>query len=85
MKSIDKLALIRLQIAKLEASEKKVKDQIVAQFGIGYFEGDNFAANIIVADRDNLDMKAVRAKLSPQFISAHTTTQEVVTVKIVDL
>lgn len=85
MKSIDALGYLRKQIDALETREKKLKGKLIAQFGEGYFEGDNFSANIIVADRDNLDMAAVRAKLSPQFIAAHTTTQEVTTVRTVEL
>jgi hypothetical protein len=85
MKAIDTLALIRKQIATLEKRESIVKAKIVSRFGEGYFEGDEFSATIIVADRDNLDMNAVRAKLTPQFIKAHTTTQEVTTVRTAEL
>ena len=81
MKIIDALALIRKQIEKLEIKEGKVRDRIVARYGEGHFEGNNFSATIIVADRDNLDLKAVRAVLSPKFLEAHTTTQEVTTVR----
>jgi hypothetical protein len=81
MKIIDTLGLIRKEIEKLEIKESKVRDKVIARYGEGYFEGDNFSAAIIVADRGNLDMKAVRAKLSPRFIKAHTTIQEVTTVR----
>ena len=81
MKIIDTLALIRKQIEKLESKEKKVRDKIVARYGKGYFEGDNYYALITVADRTNLDLKAVRAVLSENFLKSHTTTQEVTTVK----
>jgi hypothetical protein len=81
VKIIDTLALIRKHIENFEIKEAKVRDKIIARYGEGYFEGDNFSATITVADRGNLDMKAVRAKLSPRFIKAHTTYQEVTTVK----
>lgn len=81
MKSIDALALIREQISKLETKEQKLKDKIIATYGEGYYEGDNFAATILVTDRENLDIAAARAKLSPQFIAAHTLTQTVTTVR----
>lgn len=83
MKVIDTLGLIRKQIEKLELKEKKVRDRIIARYGEGRFEGDNFAATINVAYRENLDLAAVRATLSPQFLKKHTTTQEVTTVRTV--
>ena len=81
MKIIDTLALIRKQIEKLEIKEGKVRDRIVARYGAGCFEGDNFSATIIIADRKNLDLSAVRAVLSERFLEAHSSTREVITVR----
>lgn len=85
MKIIDTLGYIRKQIETLEGREDVLKKKIAAKYGEGYFEGENFAATIIVADRETLDIAAAKAKLSPQFIAAHTSTQTVTTVRTVEL
>jgi hypothetical protein len=79
---VDALGEIKAAIANLEAQAKVFHAQIVAM-GVGAHEGDVFRATVSVADRDTLDMVAVREKLSPQFISAHTTTKAVTTVRVV--
>lgn len=79
--TIDALGAIKAQIADLERQEKGIKDML-GELAPGAYEGELFRLSISVADRDNLDMKAVREKLSPQFIAAHTTTKSVRTLKV---
>lgn len=70
---IDLLGELHVRIAELEAEAKKLKAALV-EIGPGKYEGKRFQAIVTQAStRDQLDMKAVRAKLSPQFIAAHTT------------
>lgn len=79
---IDELGVLKAQIANLEAQEKALKDQLI-ELGAGCYEGQVFKVTVSVAERSNLDMKAVRAKLSPQFITAHTTITTVKSVRVV--
>ncbi len=79
-KAVDQLGDIRAQIKSLEETEVALK-AIIAEQGVGLYEGDNYIAEVLQSERNNLDMAAVRAKLTPQFIAAHTTTTKITTVK----
>ena len=79
---IDELGVLKAQIADLEVRETALKDALI-EAGPGAYEGDFYRATVSVADRNTLDMKKVREKLSPQFIAANTKTTEVTTVKVV--
>lgn len=78
--AVDQLGDIREQIKALQEKEVALK-AIIAEQGVGIYEGDNYLAEVLKHGRDNLDMAAVRAKLTPQFIAAHTVTTQVTTVK----
>jgi hypothetical protein len=78
---IDLLGEINAEIAKLEIIKKRLRDQIVEK-GVGSYEGELFRATVSVYDRETLDQKAVRAKLSRQFIKANTKTTEVTKVEV---
>lgn len=80
-KVIDELGNIRAQIAELTAKEKAIKESLEG-LKPGAYEGDLFRLSISQSVRETLDMKAVREKLSPQFIAAHTNRTEVRTLKI---
>lgn len=79
--TIDALGRLKAQLAELEAQEAVLKDAL-KELGPGAYEGDLFRITISDTDRDQLDMKAVREKLSPQFIRAHTTTKPVRTLRV---
>jgi hypothetical protein len=79
--TIDALGDIKAQIADLTAKEKALKDAL-ADLTPGAYEGELFRLSISQSDRDNLDMKAVREKLSDQFIRAHTTTTTVRSLRV---
>lgn len=80
-KTIDDFGLICAQIAELEAAKKKLRTVLIAAIGEGAAEGDLYRVTISNSERETLDMEAVRAKLSPQFITAHTKVTDVTTVK----
>jgi hypothetical protein len=77
---IDDLGDIRARIAALETREKDLK-ALLADLEPGAYEGERFRLTITLADRDQLDMAAVREKLTPQFLRAHTTTKSVRTLR----
>jgi hypothetical protein len=80
--TIDRLGVILAQKAELIAEEKLLKGVLVDN-GAGAYEGDFYRATVSIAERGTLDMKAVREKLTAQFIRAHTNVTEVTTVKVV--
>jgi hypothetical protein len=79
---IDELGVLQAQIAELRVREEEIKSELKAQ-GDGAYEGDLYRVTVSTTNRETLDMKAVREKLSPQFISAHTNVTPVVTVRCV--
>lgn len=78
---IDKFGLLSAQIAELELRKKEVRDALIKNLGEGAHEGELFRVSISTSERSTLDMAAVRAKLTPQFIKAHTTVSDVTVVK----
>lgn len=68
---IDDLGRLKAAIADLEKQEKALKEQL-AHLEPGAYEGKLFRVTVSVSDRETLDMEAVREKLTPQFIRAHT-------------
>lgn len=79
---VDELGAVKAQIAALAERETALK-QALAESGPGAYEGKTFRATVTESVRETLDMKAVREKLSPQFIAAHTNVTPVTTVRVV--
>ena len=71
MSIIDKLASLRAEIQKLKEEEAKIVDHLKSR-GAGVYEGQLHYVVVSEVTRKTLDMKAVRAKLSRQFIQANT-------------
>ena len=69
--TIDKLASVRAEIQKLKEEEAKIVD-ILKKRGTGTYKWQEHYAVVSEVTRKTLDMKAVRAKLSRQFIQANT-------------
>jgi hypothetical protein len=80
--TIDALGALKAQIAALETKEKELK-KALGDLKPGAYEGDLFRLTISETDRETLDMKAVREKLTPQFITAHTNVTQVRTLRVV--
>ena len=80
MKKVDQLGHLLAQVAALNSQVKELKGELVAT-GESKFEGDFFNASVSHSERATLDMKAVRGKLTRQFIAAHTKTTDVVSVR----
>lgn len=80
--TIDTLGQLLAQIADLTKQANAIKADL-RTLGDGAYEGDVFRVSVSTSERETLDMDAVREKLSPQFIRAHTNVTEVVTVKCV--
>jgi hypothetical protein len=79
---VDRLGILKAQIAELKREEELIKAALIAE-GVGAYEGDFYRATVSQGERATLDMAAVRAHLSPQFIRAHTNVSQVTIVKVV--
>lgn len=79
--TIDALGALKAQIAELQVQERALKAAL-DDLAPGAYEGNTFRVSISDSVRATLDMDAVRAKLSPQFIAAHTRETEVRTIKV---
>lgn len=67
---IDALGILKAKIAELEIAEKELKARL--NLPAGAYEGRFYRLSISDSVRETLDMAAVREKLSPQFLRAHT-------------
>jgi len=80
--TIDRLGVVKAQLAALKAEEAELK-AILIENGAGAYEGELYRATVSETERETLDMDAVREKLSPQFIRAHTNVTPVTMVRVV--
>jgi hypothetical protein len=88
MHPVDQLGHIKAQIADLEEQQKAARDLVIAM-GQEEVEGDLFRATVSTAAREGRDKvfkdkieELVAAHLSHQFISAHTMSTDVVSVRV---
>jgi len=79
--TIDALGELKAQIAALELKEKELK-KALGDLEPGAYEGDLFRLSVSETERETLDMKAVREKLSPQWMRAHTNVTNVRTLRV---
>jgi len=78
---VDRIGTLKAEVAA-QMDELKALEAELKAAGPGRTQGDLFEATVTISERDTLDMKAVRAKLSRQFIAANTTTTEVTTLRV---
>lgn len=78
---VDKIGDLKAQIAKLESVFNADVARLKAM-GVDRYFGEWFEVNVFDQEQNRLDMEAVRAKLTPQFIAAHTTTKNVRVAKV---
>ena len=78
---VNELADTKAQIAKLKEHEDFIKNKLI-EFGEGTYHGDQHDVTVTEIERKTLNMKAVKQKLSRQFISANTKTTKFICVKI---
>jgi hypothetical protein len=78
---VDKIGLLKAQLAPLEDVLKADLNKLKGH-GPDRYQGKLYEVNVFEVTSSRLDMEAVRAKLSPQFIAAHTTTSTTLTAKV---
>lgn len=78
---VDRIGELRAQIAPTQELLKALEAELKSR-GPGAYQGVLWDANVSNYTRETLDMAAVRAKLSAQFIRAHTNETEVTTLRV---
>lgn len=78
---VDVLGDINAQIKSLEDRASDIKKQIIKS-GEYQIVGDTFTATVVSTHRSQLDLDAVRSKLSVQFLTAHTREFDVQSVRV---
>jgi hypothetical protein len=69
--AVDSLGVINLRIAELEASARKIKQELIAR-GAGKYEGAQYIAEVQHYDRAQINPKLVREMVDPEIVSAVT-------------
>ncbi len=80
---VDDLGQIRAEMAILKIDEADLKADLLAA-DVTVAEGDLFRANVVDANRTNIDWKAISAVLKPsrQLVSAHTSHSVVTSIRV---
>jgi hypothetical protein len=78
---VNKLAKVRAEIAHLKEVEAE-HVRALKESGAGTYNGEDHYVVISDVERNTLDMKAVRKKLSRQFIKANTKTTNTLCLKL---
>lgn len=78
---IDRLGHLNEAIASLKAEADAIRREF-KKAGITQGHTNEFDLSVSVSIRTYLDQAAVKAKLSPQFIAAHTRKAEVKSIKV---
>ena len=71
LKKVNRVAALRAKIAEMTKEEKDLIAEMKVS-GAGVYQGTEHYIVVSESTRKTLDMKAVRAKLSRQFIQANT-------------
>lgn len=80
---VDDLGQVKAEMAILKIDEAKLKAQLLKE-GVSVAEGFLFRANVVDANRTNVDWKAISAALKPsrQLITAHTSQSVVTSIRV---
>ncbi len=81
---VDELASVRDQLKALTAREKHLKE-IFRAGGDAIYRGDQHQIEIKFTKRPQLDMDAVRAKLSAEWIAENTGEVEVMNIRQMEI
>lgn len=73
---IDDLGLINQQIAELESTARKIKNELIAR-GVGKYAGMDFVAEVQHYDRATIDPTMVRKLADADFVAQVTQVKAV--------
>jgi hypothetical protein len=78
---VDQVSEVDRRISKLKEKREELRDCLIGM-GPGVYPGEWFDAIVATTTRNTLNMKAVREKLSRQFVKSHTSITTYPTVVI---
>ena len=78
---IDDLGIINQQIAELESTARKIKNELIAR-GVGKYAGMDFVAEVQHYDRATIDPVMVRKLADADFVAQVTQVKAVVAVVV---
>jgi len=81
---VDELAQVRDKLRALVARETYLK-KVFRENGAGIYKGDHYQIEIGFSSRAQLDMEAVRGKLTAKWMLEHTGAVEVMNIKQMEL
>jgi hypothetical protein len=76
IKTIDTLGMLDKQIKELEASARKLKDELIAR-GVGKYDGNLFQVSVQQFDRAAINPTLVRELADNDFVSSVTEIKTV--------
>jgi len=78
---IDQYGIISQRIAELEETKSKLKAELIAR-GVGNYQGEQFAAEVLEYDREQISAPLVRKLSNEEFVKSVTTVQHVKSVVV---
>jgi hypothetical protein len=73
--TVDQLGQINAEIALLEASARKLKNELIQQ-GAGVYEGNSYFADVQYFDSQEIKPDLVRKLVAPELVNQVTVTRE---------
>ena len=73
---IDQYGAVAQQIAELEEIKSKLKAELIAR-GVGNYQGEQFFAEVLEYDRENISAPLVRKLSNEEFVKSVTTIQHI--------
>jgi hypothetical protein len=78
---IDQYGSVSQQIAELEEIKSKLKAELIAR-GVGNYQGEQFAAEVLEYDREQISAPLVRKLSNEEFVRSVTTIQHIKSVVV---
>jgi len=78
---IDQYGAVSQQIQALEEIKSKLKAELLAR-GVGNYQGEQFAAEVLEYDREQISAPLVRKLSNAEFVKSVTTVQHVKSVVV---
>lgn len=81
---IDQYGSVSQQIQALEEIKSKLKAELIAR-GVGSYQGEQFAAEVLEYDREQISAPLVRKLSNEDFVRSVTTIQHITAIQIKSL
>jgi hypothetical protein len=81
---IDQYGAVSQQIQALEEIKSRLKAELLAR-GVGNYQGEEFTAEVLEYDRENISAPLVRKLSNEEFVKSVTTVQHIKAVVVKSL